>query len=127
MSHEKYGNPEKAPKTTTLFNIWHHPINPSYNSVEKPEIKNLPGMGYALVQEELATREVDEEILSKENEILEKIASVTDENLNYQDSNNNSDSLLTKRNKNKLNINDVYEVPSIQCGLAYTTVPYNPE
>ncbi|CAG9806417.1 unnamed protein product [Chironomus riparius] len=127
MSHEKYGNPEKAPKTTTLFSIWHHPINPSYNSVEKPEIKNLPGMGYALVQEELASREVDEEILSKENEILEKIASSTDENLNYQDSNNNTDSLLTKRNKNKLNINDVYEVPSIQCGLAYTTVPYNPE
>lgn len=127
MSHPKYGNPEKAPETTTLFNILKHPLNPTYNSVESPAIKNLPSLGYALVQEELSSRELDEEILSKENEILEKIAVNKDENLNYQDANNNSDMTLTKRTKNKLNVDEIELPPSTHCGLATTTVPYEAE
>lgn len=124
MSHPKYGNPEKAPKTKTLWNIWRHPSNPTYTSVESPEIKNLPSFGYALVEEELPSRELDEEILSKENEILEKITTSIDENSNFADSNNNTDSTLTKRNKNKLNIDDA-QFPSGQCGLAIKTITYS--
>lgn len=95
-------------------------MNPTYTSVETPQIKSLPSKGYALVEEELASRELDEEILSKENEILEIIGQV-DENLNYQDSNNNESSVNKRRSKNTLNID---LPPSSQCGLAITTVAY---
>lgn len=115
MSHEKYGNSELAPETKTIFNVWKHPLNPTFTSVEYPQMKSLPDKGYALVEEELASRELDEAILEKENEILEKTIDVLDAN------NNNTDSTLTKRNKNSLNIE---LPPSTQCGLAVATVTY---
>jgi hypothetical protein len=123
MSHHTYGNPELAPETKTLWNTYKHPLNPSYTSAFVPEVKMLPAKGYALVEEELASRELDEEILSKENAILEQHL-VVDENLNYKDANNNT-STVTKRNKNSLNINGTIEVPpSNQCGLAVSDVAY---
>ena len=64
--------PEAAPATTTLFNMLHHPLNPSYTSVQTPKLKMLPQYGYALVEEELSKRELDDDILSKENEILQQ-------------------------------------------------------
>lgn len=106
------------------MDFWKHPLNPSYTSVKTPEMKSLPSKGYALVEEELASRELDEEILKKENEILETIGKL-DENLNYQDSNNNistESSLIKRRNKNTLN--EIQLPPSSQCGLAITTVAY---
>jgi hypothetical protein len=123
MSHEKYGNPELAPETKTFYNTWKHPLNPSYTSTFVPKVKMLPAKGYALVEEELASRELDEEILSKENKILEQNIGL-DENRNFRDANNNSDT-LTKRNKNSLNLmNDIELPPSNQCGLAVTSAAY---
>lgn len=105
------------------MDFWKHPLNPSYTSVETPQIKSLPAKGYALVAEELAKRELDEEVLKRENEILETLTKV-DENLNYRDSNNNDTeemtNVLLRRNKNSLN-----ELPpSSQCGLAIATIAY---
>lgn len=122
-SHPKYGNPEEAPPTTTLFDMWKHPLNPTYTSTQYPEIKSLPSKGYALVEEELASRELDEEILSKENEFLEIIGQV-DENLNYKDDNNNESESVKRRTKNNLNVDSIELPPSSQCGLAVSTVAY---
>ncbi|KAG5669862.1 hypothetical protein PVAND_000153 [Polypedilum vanderplanki] len=124
MSHQKYGNPEFAPEIKTLWNTYKHPLNPSYTSAYCPEVKTLPAKGYALVEEELASRELDEEILSKENEILEKVMA-TDENQNsFKDPNNNASSVI-KRNKNSLNIvNGIELPPSNNCGLAVSEVIY---
>lgn len=72
MSHEEYGIPEAAPPTKTFGGIWHHPLNPTYTTVQVPKLKTLPSFGYALVEEELSKRELDDDILSKENEILQK-------------------------------------------------------
>lgn len=133
MSHHTHGLPEAAPATKTIFNTWHHPLNPSYTTVQKVELKMLPKYGYALVEEELPTRELDDEILSKENEILQQRL-LTDEssdkvsfpvtkrkphqsnklsendaeidvNSNYMDDNNNNSELSSavKRNKSSLN------------------------
>lgn len=93
----------------------------------------LPKYGYALVEEELPTRELDDEILSKENEILQqrlltdelndKVSSPTakrkqhqcnklsendaeiDVNSNFMDDKNNSSgfSSVVKRTKSSLN------------------------
>lgn len=102
MSHEQYGVPEAAPPTTTLFSMWHHPLNPTYTTVQKPKLKTLPSYGYALVEEELSKRELDDEILSKENEILQK-------RLLNDDVADKVDSTVTKR---KLVQNDINSVKS---------------
>lgn len=137
MSHYNYGVPEAAPATKTLGDFWHHPLNPSYTSVEKPKLKMLPKYGYALVEEELSRRELDDEILSKENEIMQKRLMVDepntssvkrkqvngDLNSNYLDSNNNSsESSVIKRNKTLLNISEA-ELNSCP-GLASAAVTY---
>lgn len=119
-SHAVYGKPEEAPGIKTFLDIWKHPFNPTYTSVQTPQIKSLPSKGYALVEEELASRELDEDILSKENAILEIIGKV-DENDNQQDANNNETTLNKRRSKNTLNME---LPPSSQCGLAITTVAY---
>lgn len=110
------------------MNTWHHPINPSFTSVETPDMKSLPAKGYALVEEELASRELDEEILKKENELLEIIGKA-DENQNFPDDNNNlTDSkLVRRRSKNTLNLNEIELPPSSYCGLAVASVSYKNE
>lgn len=95
MSHQKYGVPEAAPATTTLGGILHHPLNPSYTTVQKPKLKTLPSYGYALVEEELSKRELDDEILSKENVILQQRLMNDDES-----SKDNSPSTIRKLNQN---------------------------
>lgn len=119
LSHPKYGNPEMAPETKTLLNVWKHPLNPSFTSVEYPEMKMLPSKGYALVEDELAKRELDDTILSKENEILEQ--TITTE---VADANNNTSGVVKRNNKNTLNADDIELPPSSQCGLAIATVAY---
>lgn len=151
MSHQKYGVPEAAPATVTLGNVWHHPLNPTYTSVQVPKLKMLPKYGYALVEEELPKRELDDDILSKENEMLhqrmmtddavikattpkakrkleDKEDVTTDLNSNYVDSNNNnssSSSTIKQRNKSALNVNDNDLTTPVTCpGLATTAVTY---
>jgi hypothetical protein len=131
FSHHTYGVPEAAPETTTLGGIWHSPINPTYTSVDKPKIKMLPKYGYALVEEELSKRELDDEILSKENEIMQqrlldeesatksKESVISDMNSNYIDDNNNT---VSKRNKSSLNV-DIAMGESCP-GLATTATNY---
>jgi hypothetical protein len=145
-----YGVPEAAPPTTTPGNFWHHPLNPFYTSTQVPEVKMLPKYGYALVEEELPKRELDDEILSKENEILQqrlmtddavlkattpkakrKLNAVDDDgehdlNSNYMDTNNNEMSSATlKQRKSALNVNDTELSPSSVCpGLATSAVTY---
>lgn len=105
----------------------------------------LPKDGYALVEDELPRRELDDEILSKENEFLQQRL-MTDDfvpkvglsrperklnsdeydiNSNYMDINNNSSpssSSAKQRNKSELNV-DVQ--PSSTCpGLATSAVAY---
>lgn len=104
--------------------MWKHPLNPSYTSSHCPEVKNLPSKGYALVEEELASRELDEDILSKENKILETF-NKNDENFNSYDDNNNES--VMRRTKNTLNADDIELPPSSQCGLAVSTVAYKSE
>lgn len=121
-SHPIYGNPEEAPETKVFMDFVKHPLNPSYTSTQTPGLKTLPAKGYALVEEELASRELDEEILSKENEILESLAKVDECN---QDANNNNETdakLVNRRSKNTLN--EIAFPPSSQCGLAIATVAY---
>lgn len=127
-------------------------MNPFYTTTQVPKLKMLPKYGYALVEEELSKRELDDEILSKENEILQqlmnddaihKVNSPTakrklhmhdgdgieiDLNANYMDANNNnspSAASVKQRNKSALNVDDV-ELPSISpCpGLATSAVTY---
>lgn len=91
----------------------------------------LPQYGYALVEEELSKRELDDEILSKENEILQQRFKEEelnnnsedkdrhengDVNSNHLDTNNNT---VKKRNKSALNL----EVESCP-GLAMSAVTY---
>lgn len=130
FSHHTYGLPEAAPATKTIGDFWHHPLNPTYTSVEKPKIKMLPKYGYALVEEELSKRELDDEILSKENEIMQqrldddssktKGNMEADMNSNYLDTNNNS---VSKRNKSSLNVGDGLMVESCP-GLATIATNY---
>lgn len=121
-------------------------MNPTYTSVQVPRPKTLPSDGYALCEQELAKRELDDDILSKENEILTKRMQIEeekiktnspiaqkklnneakndkDENSNYMDSNNNISSLI-RRKKTDLNVDDVELPPSSLCGLATTSVTY---
>lgn len=69
-SHHTYGTDEGRNAFTTLWNIWKHPSNPSYNSIHTPKPKILQSDGYALIPDELKQAERDEELLSKENEEL---------------------------------------------------------
>lgn len=71
-SHGVYGNEEGRSAFKTLFNIWKHPLNPTYTSIYAPKPKIIESNGYALIQEELSKNEQDEEILSKENEVMEQ-------------------------------------------------------
>lgn len=100
----------------------------------------LPQFGYALVEEELSKRELDDDVLSKENDILQKRQklrseesfdgqrksgnnSTSDMNSNYIDSNNNSSSIV-KRNKSALNA-DENDDELMSCpGLASAAVVY---
>lgn len=69
-SHHTYGTDEGRSAFTTLWNIWKHPSNPTYNSIYTPKPKILQSDGYALIPDELKQSERDEDILSKENEEL---------------------------------------------------------
>jgi hypothetical protein len=128
-SHENYGEPEVAPPTKTLFNMWHHPLNPSYTTTQVPKLKMLPKFGYALVEEELHKNELDDDMLSKENEILQSQRKLqeassgredvtSDLNCNYLDANNNG--IAVKRNKSSMNV-AATELPSTSScpGLSY--------
>jgi len=124
-SHEKYGAPEAAPAVTTLFDMWHHPMNPTYNSVQVPKPKMLPGNGYALIESELAKRELDDKLLSRENDILQKRMlaedvlrrNSCDENANYVDTNNNSSSSRREILKRQID-DDIDLMASSCCGFA---------
>lgn len=70
-SHRVYGNDEGRSAFKTLFNIWKHPLNPTYNSLFAPKPKIINGKGYALDSTELAKNELDEELLSAENQKME--------------------------------------------------------
>jgi tRNA splicing endonuclease len=118
-----YGEPDKAPETKVFMDVWKHPLNPSYTSVQVPQIKMLPSKGYALVEEELAKRELDEEILKKENEILIKKLGDDERDANNNNNISSAESVM-RRNKNKLNVDDIELPPSSQCGLAITSVAY---
>uniref|UniRef100_A0A182MAQ2 Fatty acid desaturase domain-containing protein n=1 Tax=Anopheles culicifacies TaxID=139723 RepID=A0A182MAQ2_9DIPT len=69
-SHHTYGTDEGRSAFTTLWNIWKHPSNPTYNSIHTPKPKILQSDGYALIPDELKQSERDEDILSKENDEL---------------------------------------------------------
>lgn len=71
-SHKKYGTDEGRSAFKTLFNMWPHPLNPTYMSLHPPKPKTLQSNGYALIPDELKKSELDDEILSKENALLTK-------------------------------------------------------
>lgn len=71
-SHKDYGTDEGRRAFTTLFNIWEHPSNPTYNSIYSPKPKIINSEGYALIPDELKKHELDEDLLSRENEVLEE-------------------------------------------------------
>lgn len=71
-SHKVYGSDEGRRAFTTLFNIWQHPSNPTYNSIYSPKPKIINSEGYALIEDELTKNEKDEDLLSRENEEMEK-------------------------------------------------------
>lgn len=66
-----YGTEEGRNAFTTLWNIWKHPSNPTYNSIHSPRPKIINSEGYALIESELDKKELDEEHLSRENQKLE--------------------------------------------------------
>jgi stearoyl-CoA desaturase (delta-9 desaturase) len=90
-SHHKYGNEEARKQVKTWFNIWKHPLNPTYTNINQPVPKKLLRNGYALGDEELDVREKSAEILKRENEILlqKRMKEKLDENGNIFDGNNN--------------------------------------
>lgn len=71
-SHKTYGTKEGRSAFTTLFNMWPHPLNPTYNSIYSPKPKIINENGYALIPSELHKNELDEELLSKEIAEMEK-------------------------------------------------------
>lgn len=71
-SHKVYGTDEGRKAFTTLFNMWKHPSNPTYNSIFSPKPKIINSEGYALIEDELSKNEKDEDLLSRENEELEE-------------------------------------------------------
>lgn len=126
-SHKVYGTDEGRNSFKTLWGIWRHPTNPTYNSIYSPKPKIINDKGYALIPDELPKNELDDEILSKENAELEKQATImkyivqkneTDTNVNIlADSehlnNNEPDAKATKlpngwssiaKDKNELNL-----------------------
>lgn len=105
----------------------------------------LPKYGYALVEDELPRRELDDEILAKENVILQQRLMLDDAvlkagsprvkrkqnvgepdlNSNYMDMNNNSNTINSsskKRNKSSLNVE--VQASSTCPGLATSAVSY---
>ena len=72
-SHKAYGSEEGRRAFTKLFNIWKHPSNPTYNSLFSPKPKIINSNGYALEQKELDKKEIDEDLLSRENAEMEKL------------------------------------------------------
>lgn len=70
-SHKVYGTEEGQNAFTTLWNIWKHPSNPTYNSIHSPRPKIINSDGYALIESELDKKELDEEHLSRENQKME--------------------------------------------------------
>lgn len=71
----------------------------------------LPQFGYALVEEELSKRELDDDILSKENEILqhrqiEDNAFFADGSKNIDYANNNSKNVMRDLNSNQIDDNN---------------------
>lgn len=78
-SHKVYGTEEGRSAFKTLFNIWRHPSNPTYTSIDKPKPKIINSQGYALSKAELSKDELDEDILFKEIEEMEKTASNSEE------------------------------------------------
>lgn len=75
-SHTVYGTEEGRSSFKTLWNIWKHPSNPTYTSIHSPKPKIINDKGYALIPDELTLNELDDELLSKENDELEKKASI---------------------------------------------------
>lgn len=70
-SHKVYGTDEGRNAFTTLWNIWRHPSNPTFNSTLSPRPKNINSDGYALIESELDKKELDEEHLSREIQKME--------------------------------------------------------
>ena len=68
-THHVFGSEDARKHFTTLWGVWRHPTNPTYN-VYTPAPKTLQSEGYALVEEELQQSEKDDAILEKENEFL---------------------------------------------------------
>lgn len=66
-----YGTEEGRNSFTTLWNIWKHPSNPTYNSIHSPRPNIINSEGYALIESELDKKELDEEHLSRENQKME--------------------------------------------------------
>lgn len=75
-SHKVYGSDEGRSSFKTLWGIWRHPSNPTYNSIYSPKPKIINEKGYALIPDELSINELDDELLSKENAELEKTAAI---------------------------------------------------
>lgn len=67
-----YGTEEGRNNFTTMWNIWKHPSNPTYNSIHSPRPKIINSDGYALIESELDKKELDEEHLSSEIKKMEK-------------------------------------------------------
>lgn len=67
-SHKTYGTEEGRKATKTLFNVFNHPLNPTFNSIHKPQPKMIGNKGYALIEKELNKNETDETFLRKETE-----------------------------------------------------------
>lgn len=88
-SHHTYGTDEGRSAITTLFNMWKHPMNPTYNSIYSPKPKIILSDGYALIPDELSKNELDEDLLRKENAELEE----QHKNLSHADVIENADKL----------------------------------
>lgn len=88
-SHHTYGTEEGRNAFTTLFNMWKHPSNPTYNSIYSPKPKIIQSEGYALIPDELSKNELDEDFLKKENDELEE----QHKNLSHADVIENADKL----------------------------------
>lgn len=66
-----YGTEEGRNAFTTLWNIWRHPSNPTYNSTHSPRPNIINSEGYALIESELDKKELDEEHLKREIKSME--------------------------------------------------------
>ena len=101
LSHKKHGTSEGQNAIKTLFNMWKHPMNPTYNSIYSPTPKIINGDGYALIPEELKKDELDEEELQRQNVIL-------DNNNKYQEVKkyivDKTDAGFAKDNNNNVNV-----------------------